>query len=110
MPGIKKAGSVRAVDFIKDAPPETKTALLGILAEDSNSPAFTAVLYFRDIEVSAARAVLDVITSEVKEREGPSPQQKGADKRKKKAAEATLTESGPDTKDAPSTTPKKGGK
>lgn len=89
MPGVKKAGSVRAVCFIKEATPETKTALLGILSEDGENDAFKAVLYFRDANVEAARAVLDIVTAELKDREPDSAQKKGAKKRRANAAAST---------------------
>lgn len=89
MPGIKKAGSVRAVSFIKDASPETKGALLGVLGEDDNSPAFRTVSYFRDVDVVTARAMLDIVAAELKDREPDSAQKKGAKKRRANEAAST---------------------
>ena len=104
MPGPKVASSVRAVGFIQGASEATKKALLGILSEDTSSDAFMAVTFFRDANSETARAVLDIAIAAVKEREGPSPQQKGADKRRKNAVETKA-----DPADV-STTNKKGGK
>ncbi len=95
MPGVKKAGSVRAVDFIKTASPETKTALLGILSEDEESLSFRTVNYFRNADVNEARAVLDIVSAELKDREPDSAQKKGATKRRDRE-QAAVTENAPD--------------
>ena len=92
MPGIKKAGSVRAVDFIKTASPETKTALLAILSENGDNESFRAVHYFRNADVDEARAVLDIVTAELKDREPESAQKKGAEKRRANAAATAVAD------------------